>query len=317
MKIGVSSCLLGCACRYNGQDSRDGYIINTLGKYFEFVGYCPEEPVLGTPREPIRLVDVDGETRVMTNVTKVDVTNDLQNVCNDFVEDIKNQQLCGFIFKSKSPSCGMERVKLYKPDSYLCEKKGVGVFAKSIMDAFPLLPMEEEGRLEDPWLRENFLMAVFAYSQLQDFSKNAKSIKDIVEFHTSFKYLIYSKSTKYYKELGHIVANSEKMKFEDILENYAVKFKEAINQKGSIPKTYNILLHIYGYFKNDVTKEEKHEILNSMEEFKQGLIPLIVIIKILELYIKRFNIEYLLKQKFFNPYPKELALRSDVEAFKP
>lgn len=316
MKLGVSSCLLGCQCRYNGQGSRDDFILNTLGKYFELVPYCPEEPVFGTPREPIRLVDTDGETRVMTNVTKVDVTNELQDVCDGFVEDIKGKELCGFIFKSKSPTCGIERVKLYKPDSYLCEKKGVGVFAQSVMDKFPLLPIEEEGRLEDPWLRENFLMAIFAYVDLENFTKTAKSIRDIVDFHTSYKYLIYAKSTKHYKKLGHIVANSEHIKFDEILANYTEIFKEAINQKGTIPKTYNILLHIYGYFKKSITKDERDEILGSMEEFKQGLVPLIVIIKILELYIKRFNIEYLAKQKFLNPYPKELALRSNIGAFK-
>jgi len=316
MKIGVSSCLMGYLCRYNGQGSRDDFINNTLGKYFELVPYCPEEPVFGTPRESIRLVDTDGETRVMTNVTKADVTEKLKDVCDGFVGDIKNQELCGFIFKSKSPTCGIERVKIYQPNSYLCEKKGIGIFAKSVMDEFPLLPIEEEGRLEDPWLRENYLMAIFAYADLENFIKTAKSIRELVEFHTSYKYLIYAKSTKHYKELGHIVANSEHVKFDVILENYTEKFKEAINQKGTIPKTYNILLHIYGYFKKSITKEEKDEILDSMEEFKQGLVPLIVIIKILELYIKRFNIEYLAKQKFFNPYPKELALRSDVKAYK-
>jgi uncharacterized protein YbgA (DUF1722 family) len=176
--------------------------------------------------------------------------------------------------------------------------------------------MEEEGRLGDPWLRENFLMQVFAYKSLFELLESKPSMKDLVDFHTSYKYLIYSKSHESYNVLGNIVANHEKKSFETVLQEYKQKFLESIAIKGSIKNTYNVLLHIYGYFKKNITKEEKEEILETMEDFKKEIIPLIAVIKIIKLYVNKFDIEYLKKQVFLKPYPKELALRSKIEAYR-
>lgn len=315
MKIGISGCLLGELCRYDGAGSKDLYV-TSLMKYFTFVSYCPEAAVFGTPRETIRLVDVDGKVKVITNQTKKDVTETLENISKEYLNSIKNEKLCGFIFKSKSPSCGMERVKVYQENSPFCEKKGVGVFANTILEAFPFLPVEEEGRLNDPWLRENFLMQVFAYSELQDFLEGKPAFKHLVKFHTSYKYLLYAKSEKLYKNLGLIVANIEKLPLDEVLEKYKLLFLETINKKGSIKKTYNILLHLFGYFKKYLKKEEKEYILEALLEYKNGLIPLIAVIKLLNLYINLYDIKYLKEQKFLSPYPKELALRSDIKAYK-
>ena len=316
MKLGVSSCLIGTMCRYDGTNSKDNFITNILQEYFEFVPYCPEKMIFSTPREAIRLVEKDNAVRVVTSNTKKDVTDDLANISQVCVEQMQKDGLCGFILKSKSPTCGLERVKVYQDKEAPSEKKGVGVFAGKIKENFPLLPLEEEGRLNDPWLRENFLMQIFAYRHLFEFLKSKPSFKDLVDFHTSYKYLIYSKSQSSYKELGNIVANHDKKDIEDVLSLYKVAFLEAISKKGSISKTYNVLLHILGYFKKIITKEEKEEMLESMEEFKEGIIPLIAVIKLLNIYTKRFDLEYLLKQKFLSPYPKELALRSTVKAYK-
>ncbi|RXK13020.1 hypothetical protein CP965_04240 [Halarcobacter mediterraneus] len=316
MKLGVSSCLIGTMCRYDGANSKDNFITNILQEYFEFDPYCPEKMVFSTPREAIRLVEKDNEVRVITSNTKKDVTDELVNISQVCVEQMQQDELCGFILKSKSPTCGLERVKIYQDKEAPSEKKGVGVFAGKIKENFPLLPLEEEGRLNDPWLRENFLMQIFAYRHLFEFLKSKPSFKDLVDFHTSYKYLIYSKSQSSYKELGNIVANHEKKDIEEVLSLYKVAFLEAISKKGSISKTYNVLLHILGYFKKLITKEEKEEMLESMEEFKEGIIPLIAVIKLLNIYTKRFDLEYLLKQKFLSPYPKELALRSTVKAYK-
>ena len=316
MKIGVSSCLLGNLCRYDGAHSKDEFIVKTLQNYFEFVPYCPEKIIFSTPREAIRLVQNGKDIKVVTTNTNRDVTKELSDISKKCAQEIQEDELCGFILKSKSPTCGLERVKVYGNQNAPSEKKGVGLFAKEIKERYPLLPIEEEGRLNDAWLRENFLMQIFSYKHIFEFLKTKPSFNDLVEFHTSYKYLIYAKSHKAYKELGNIVANHEKKELELVLDEYKIAFLGAISLKGSISNTYNVLLHIFGYFKKLITKEEKEEILESIDEFKNEIIPLIVVIKLLNLYTKRFDMEYLKPQKFLNPYPKELALRSTVKAYK-
>jgi len=316
MKIGVSSCLLGTQCRYDGAGSKDNFVVEELAKYFELVPYCPEAIVFGTPRESIRLVDVDGEVRVISNKEHKDVTKELVDISQKLALDAFEENLCGFVFKAKSPSCGIERVKLYQNNSNMCEKKAVGLFAKAVVEKQPLLPIEEDGRLNDPWLKENFLMQIFAYKDLKEFLDAKPKFKDLVEFHTSYKYLVYAKSQTSYKYLGSIVANHDKKDISNVLEEYKIGFLKALSEKGNISKTYNVLLHIFGYFKKLINKDEKEHILTACQEYKDGIIPLIAVIKILNLYVKRFDDKYLKVQKFLNPYPKELALRSNIKAYK-
>lgn len=318
MKLGISSCLLGTNCRYDGGHSRDRFVTDMLSDYFEFVPYCPEKMIFATPREAIRLVRTeDDEIRVRTSTQNVDVTSKLVDISKQLSNQIQDDELCGFILKSKSPTCGLERVKVYaSKKNAMSEKNGVGVFAKELKEKYPLLPLEEEGRLADAWLRENFLMQIFSYKNIFEFLKTNPSAKDLVEFHTSYKYMIYAKSHQSYKELGKIVANHDKRDIKIVLEDYKHAFLKAISLKGSISNTYNVLLHLYGYFKKEISKDEKIEILDTLEEFKNELIPLIAAVKVLNLYIKRFDIEYLKIQKFLNPYPKELALRSKIEAYR-
>lgn len=316
MKIGVSACLLGNMCRYDGVGAKDRFVVDILSNYFELIGYCPEEPVFGTPRDTIRLVEVNEDIRVHIGKSGEDVTDALQNSSNLFAQKAKSDELCGFVLKSKSPTCGMERVKVYQDKNSLNEKKGIGLFAKRLRELYPYLPIEEEGRLNDPWLKENFLMQVFAYKELFEFLATEPLIKHLVEFHTNYKYLIYAKSQTSYKELGKIVANQDKKDLKVILDEYSTGFLKAIALKSSINKTYNVLLHIFGYFKKDLLKEEKEFILTAIDEYKSGIIPLIAVTKILNLYVIRFDEQYLKTQKFLNPYPKEFALRSDTKAYK-
>ncbi len=210
----------------------------------------------------------------------------------------------------------MERVKLYEKDSYMCEKKATGVFARAIRTESPYLPLEEEGRLEDSWLRENFVMQIFAYEHLHSFLDTNPTMADLVEFHTTYKYLIFAKSQKSYKALGRIVANQNRDTLINILSTYKEEFLKAIAQKSSIKKSYNVLLHIFGYFKNDLNSIEKKELLESFDEFKQEIVPLITPIKMLQLYTHKFDKSYLAKQKFLHPYPSELKLRSSIEIGK-
>ena len=316
MKIGVSSCIMGHKCRYDGSGSKDSFVMDELSEHFGLVGYCPEEPIFGTPRDTIRLVEVDREVRVHIGKSGKDVTQELEDSSNHFAQKAKDDNLCGFVLKSKSPTCGMERVKVYQPRNAPSQKKGIGVFAKALRDVYPYLPIEEEGRLNDPWLKENFLMQVFAYRELHTFLNTTPSFGELVAFHSSYKYLIYAKSQESYKSLGNIVANHQKKDISTVLDEYKIEFLEAISKKSTINKTYNILIHIAGYFKKLITKEEREHILMACDEYKDGLIPLIAVIKLLNLYVKRFDDSYLKTQKFLNPYPKEFALRSDIKANK-
>ncbi len=318
MKLGVSACLIGTQCRYDGVGASDKFIVDVLAKYFETSAYCPETIIWGSPREAIRqTLSETGELKIVTSTKNPkDVTQELQNVSIDCANRIENDDLCGFILKSSSPTCGLERVKVYKPFNAPSIKNGVGVFAQQIKEKYPYLPVEEEGRLIDPWLRENFLMQIFAYQDLHNFLKSNPSFNDLVIFHTSYKYLIYSKAQKSYTTLGRIVANKEKKQLDEILIEYKEEFLKAISLKGNVNKTYNVLLHMFGYFKKLITKDEKDDILQALQEFKDKIIPLIAVMKIINLYVKRFDVQYLKVQKFLNPYPKELSLRSDIKAYK-
>ena len=318
MKLGVSACLLGTPCRYDGVGASDKFVVSILQKYFDTVAYCPETIIWGSPREAIRQVlSEEGELKIMTSTKNPkEVTSELENISKECANKIQNDDLCGFILKSSSPTCGLERVKVYKPFHAPSVKNGVGVFAKQIKEKYPYLPVEEEGRLIDPWLRENFLMQIFAYQDLHNFLKSIPTFNDLVIFHTSYKYLIYSKAQKSYTTLGRIVANKEKKQLDEILVEYKEEFLKAISLKGNVNKTYNVLLHMFGYFKKLITKEEKEEILEALNEYKERIIPLIAVMKIINLYVKRFDVQYLKVQKFLNPYPKELSLRSEIKAYK-
>ena len=318
MKLGISACLMGTKCRYDGAGASDKFVVDVLQNYFELSAYCPETIIWGSPREAIRQIHTEtGELKIVTSTKNPkDVTKELEDVSIQCANRIQNDDLCGFILKSASPTCGMERVKIYKPFNAPSVKNGVGVFAQKIKEKYPYLPVEEEGRLQDAWLRENFLMQIFAYQHLYDFLKSNPTFNDLVLFHTSYKYLIYSKSQKAYTTLGRIVANHDKKQLFEVLKEYEEEFLKAINLKGSVNKTYNVLLHIFGYFKKLITKDEKEEILQALEEYKQKIIPLIAVMKLINLYVKRFDVAYLKSQKFLNPYPSELALRSEIKAYK-
>jgi uncharacterized protein YbgA (DUF1722 family)/uncharacterized protein YbbK (DUF523 family) len=317
MKLGISSCLMGQMCRYNGGHSRDSYIMDQLSNYFDFVPYCPEAVIFGTPRDAIQLAETPtGERKVLKVHNQHDVTKEVEEIASLEAKRVKEEGVCGFIFKSKSPSCGIERVKVYQEGTSFNEKKGRGLFAEAVMEQMPYLPIEEEGRLHDAWLRENFLMQVFAYANWHAFKATHPSMGELVAFHTTYKYLLYAKSQAYYKALGSIVANHEHHPLERVIEAYEEQFLRAIALKGSRNKTYNVLLHIFGYFSKQITTKEREELLLSLDDYKEGIVPLITIITVFNLMIRRFDIDYLAQQKFLSPYPSSLALRSDVEAFK-
>lgn len=315
MKIAVSSCLLGNNCNYSACHNKDDFVVDELSSYVEYLPFCPEVVMLGTPRETIRIVKVGNKECVIGNNSGKDYTNELTSISIEQVEEIVKEEICGFIFKSKSPSCGIDRVKVYTQKNGI-DRVRAGVMATYVMEKYPLLPIEDNSRLLDPWLRENFVMQIFAYRDFEILKKANPKQKDLVEFHTSYKFLCMSKSTKSYQELGRIVSNMQKLPFEEVLKQYEIAFKGMLQLKNSRRKSFNTLQHLYGFMKHLVDNEEKNEILSQFDDFKKGLIPIISPLNLILMLAKKYKIAYLLTQKYLNPYPKELKLRSDLSAYK-
>jgi uncharacterized protein YbgA (DUF1722 family) len=268
----------------------------------------------GSPRPSIRVVEVKGEECIVSNKTGEDLTEQLRASSQKDLDNIASHKLGGIILKSKSPSCGLGSAKVYLENGY-ASAKGDGVFAAMCKEKFPLLPIEDEGRLCDAWLRENFVMQLFAYDAFEKFKENA-SFGGLVEFHTAYKFMLQSKDENLYRELGNLVGNHDKKEFSTLLAEYELLFKSAIAKKSSIGKTRNVLEHMAGFLKTHLSKEEKVVLHEQIDDCAAKIIPLIVPLSTLKIYATKYKIEYLLEQTFLNPYPKELALRSSVESVR-
>ncbi|MDD3499997.1 MAG: DUF523 and DUF1722 domain-containing protein, partial [Sulfurovum sp.] len=301
--------------RHNGGHKRDDFITDMLGRYAEFVSFCPEHLAFGTPRDSIRLVNTSDGIIVQRNKNAEDVTDALTQTSKEELEKIAQQPLGGIILKSKSPSCGLGSTVLYRANGY-AEKKGSGIFAQMCQKKFPLLPIEEEGRLLDPWLRENFVMQLFAYDDFETFKASKPTMKDLVAFHQSYKFMLQSKDDQSYRELGNIVANRHGDTFDAMLTAYETRFKETIAHKSSIGKSRNVLEHMAGFLKKSISEVEKRTLHEQIEDYANKIVPLITPLSTLDMLAKEYQVTYLLGQKFLHPYPKALALRSDIRSGK-
>ena len=314
LKIAVSACLLGEPIRYDKTGQRDRFITDKLGKYASFIPFCPEHLAFGTPRETIRIVLENERKNVITVFSKNDVTQAMNDAVAHELEKIQNEEICGIILKSKSPSCGLGSTKYYMKE--MSEGKKDGLFALTCKEHFVDFPIEEEARLIDPWLRENFVMQLFAYEDAIKLEKNIKTMQELVAFHTAYKFLLQSKHEANYRLLGKIVANHDKKSLQEITQEYITLFKQTIAHKSTIAKTVNVLQHMVGFFKKELDGNEKKEIHLQIEEFRDEIIPLIAVMSTIEFLAKKYNTAYLLGQKFLNPYPKDLALRSMIQEGK-
>ncbi|HEX5623191.1 MAG TPA: DUF523 and DUF1722 domain-containing protein [Sulfuricurvum sp.] len=315
MKIAVSACLLGEKIRFDGGHKHDRFITDELGEFAEFVPFCPEHLAFGTPRPSVRLVKSGETLLVHSNKDGSDLTQPLIEQSRHELSRLDTEKLCGIIFKSKSPSCGMKSAKLYLENGF-CEGKEDGIFAAMCRERYALLPMEEEGRLEDPWLRENFVMQVFAYDRFETLKASAPTLGDLVMFHTAHKFMLQAKDEPLYRELGNIVANRNGLSFETLLGQYELGFKTAISRKSSIKRNRNVLDHLAGFFKKELTKGEKETLHDQIRDYADKIIPMIVPLSTIHLYAKKYNTLYLLNQTFLHPYPKTLALRSHIKSGK-
>ncbi len=312
IKVGISSCLLGEKVRYDGEHKLDHYLKDTLGRYVEWVMVCPEvEMGLPVPREAMRLIGNPDSPQLMTIRTQIDYTNQMLKWAEQRLIKLKEEKLCGFIFKSRSPSSGMKGVKVYS-NSGIPAKTGTGIFAKTFMDKFPLLPVEDDGRLHDPAIRENFIERIFIYKRWLDLLKEDGLVWKLVSFHTDHKFLILSHSPKHYTELGRLVANAGKKENETLQQEYITTLMAALKLIATVKKNTNVLQHISGYLKRFLSADEKTEINEIISNYHKGLIPLIVPITLINHYTRKYNEPYLKRQYYLNPHPLELMLRNHV-----
>ncbi len=311
IKVGISRCLLGEKVRYDGGHKLDRYLTDTLGRYFDYVPVCPEvEYGLPIPREAMRLVGPADNPRLVTIKTGIDHTDGMLEWAQKKLRELEKENLCGFIFKSRSPSSGMQGVKVYS-EKGMPEKKGVGIFARAFMKHFPIIPVEDEGRLNDPVIRENFIERIFVYKRWQEFMEKGGEHSGLVAFHSDHKYLIMSHSPRHLTELGRIVADARDFKG-DINSTYIKTMMDGLKLTATKRKNTNCLHHIMGYFKKDLTGDEKQELLHIIEDYHKGIIPLIVPITIIKHYIRKYDKPYLKRQVYLNPHPMELMLRNHV-----
>jgi len=311
IRIGISSCLLGQAVRFDGGHKRNNYVIDTLGRHFEFVPVCPEVAIgLGTPRQPVRLV---GDTRRLRAVGTKDPTLDVTAALADYGRTKADElhDLSGYILKRGSPSCGMERVKVYAGHGSP-GRHGVGVYARAIMEQLPALPVEEEGRLMDPVLRENFIQRVFVYHRWQSLAASGLTAAKLVQFHTRHKFIILAHDERRYRQLGRLVAKVGTEDLNTLAARYLMQLMQALGQRATRKRHSNVLLHLAGYLKQRLDAGDKAELLALIEAYRAGRIPLVVPVTLFKHYLRRLPDPYLGRQHYLAPHPEALMLRNAI-----
>lgn len=312
IRLGISACLAGQNVRYDGGNSHDHFLTDTLGEYVEYVPVCPEvEFGFPVPRETIQLEGDPASPRLMKTLAREDITESMNKWAKARAARLDNENLCGFIFKSRSPSCGIERVKVHRAKGPPV-RKGTGLFARAFMERFPLTPVEDEGRLNDPVIRENFIERIFVLNRWRDLLKERKSLGKLTDFHTRHKLLILSHSTIHYQITGRLVANAKALPIKDLYQQYRTILMESLQLKATPKKNANVLMHMMGYFKKELAPNEKQELLEVIDNYRTGLLPLIVPVTLINHYVRKYDQPYLKGQVYLNPHPMELQLRNHV-----
>lgn len=312
IRLGISSCLLGEEVRYDGQHKLNHYLRDQLGAFVDYIPVCPEvESGFSIPREAMRLVgDVD-HPRLFTVNSKVEVTQQMTDWIPGRIAQLASEQLDGYVFKSRSPSSGMERIKVYpSADGGMPIKKGIGLFARAFMEHFPTLPVEDEGRLNDPALREHFIERIFVHARWRKFLADGADRAGLLAFHQRHKLMLMAHHVASYQSLGKMLADLPKNDFEPFLDEYIALLMKGFAHRTSLAKNTNVLQHIMGYFKKKLEPDEKQEAVELIQNYRAGLIPLIVPITLLNHYVRKYQQAYLLDQCYLHPHPIELKLRN-------
>lgn len=309
-QIGISSCLLGYEVRYDGGHKRHSYIEQTLGRYFDFRPFCPElEAGLGVPRPTLQLREINREIRCVGNKDhSLDVTERLRTLAQ--AQDDWLAGLCGYIFKKDSPSCGMQRVKVYRGE--YPEKTGVGLFAEHVQHRFPWLPVEEEGRLGDPGLRENFIRRVFVLQRWRQLRQQPLTAQGLMIFHSRHKLIAMSHEQTQARELGRLVAELRADNLEAGAEQYIAGLMHCLSRVASRGNHVNVLQHVQGYLKRSLDADDKQELVETIENYRLGLLPLIVPITLLRHHFRRQPDPFIDQSYYLAPHPAELGLLNQI-----
>ena len=312
IRVGTSACLLGSQVRFDGGHKRERFLTETLAPYFEFVPVCPEvESGLPVPRPTLRLVGEESAPRLVFGESGEDYTPQLEGWAKAKLAALEKLDLCGFVLKSDSPSCGMERVKVYS-DKGMPSKKGRGIFAAALLARFPLLPVEEEGRLNDAKLRETFVESVFAYWRWRNLLEEGLSMARLVDFHRIHKYLLLAHSPEHYASLGRLVAAGKKLTKNELAERYGAGLMEAMRHNASRGRHFNVLQHMAGYFRDELEPASRDELHQTLYDYRAGLVPLVVPMTLIRHHVRVREVAYLRDQVYLAPHPKELMLRNHV-----
>lgn len=311
LKIGISACLLGQKVRWDGNHKQDRFLTDTLGQYVTYVPVCPEmECGMGVPREPIRLVGDPASPLLMTTRTGKDWTFRMKAWAEGQLDALSGENLCGYIFKSNSPSCGMVRVKLFGEDGKPRGKGGTGMFARMYMDRYPRIPVEEEGRLHDVKIREHFIERLFLMEKWRQLLCQGKTLGGLVTFHTRQKLLLLSHSEKHYREMGRLVATGKQLPLDLLFDTYEQLMLDAMKLMATVRKHTNVLHHIMGYFRKVLSPDEKQELSEIIESYRLNDLPLIVPVTLLNHYVRKYGEPYLITQTYLEPHPISLKLRN-------
>jgi len=306
IQVGISACLLGEKVRFDGGHKRSEFVENDLRRYFTYVPVCPEVAIgLGVPRKAIRLVRRENIIRVEASDGSIDVTEKLTEFSK--AKTAQFDFLSGYIFCAKSPSCGMERVRVYTNEG--AAKEGVGLYARILMEQNPLLPVEEDGRLCDPILRENFVTRVYAYHDWQQLKATGITRGKIISFHSRYKYLLFAHHPASYSLLGKLLGDSVSMPLEQLAERYISGLMQGLKNKATRKGHTNVLQHLQGYFKKTLSPEQKAELHHLIDKYRRGLVPLMSPMTLIQHYLREYPNPYLTSQVYLNPHPEDLALR--------
>ncbi|MER2297664.1 MULTISPECIES: YbgA family protein [Pseudomonas] len=312
-RIAISSCLTGQSVRYNGGHKSSDLCREQLEAHFEWLPVCPEVAIgLGVPREPIRLVgDPERPAVVGTRNPGADLAGPLRNYAEQMAEELDD--ICGYIFMQKSPSCGLDRVKVYQDNGYPAQQGGKGAYAAAFCDRRPDLPVEEEGRLHDPVLRENFISRVYAYADWQRLLAQGLSRGALVSFHARYKYLVMANNPRAYRELGRLLGSmSRDDDPERIGPCYFSQLMQALRRCASRGNHCNVLQHLSGYFKQALTQQDKAELQHVISQYQKGVVPLVVPLTLLKHHLLKHPDPYLQQQAYLQPHPESLGLRNAV-----
>jgi uncharacterized protein YbgA (DUF1722 family)/uncharacterized protein YbbK (DUF523 family) len=312
IRVGISACLLGQQVRFDGGHKKDAFLTDVLAPHVQWVPVCPEVEVgMGTPRETLRLVRENGRVRMLTTRSAVDYTEAMTTWSGSRVEALAAEDLDGYVLKKDSPSCGMERVKVYGGDG-AGVRDGRGLFAAALIERLPLLPVEEEGRLCDARIRDNFIERVFAYRRLKDLFSSRWSQGALVRFHTAHKMSLLAHSTTAYQELGRLVAAGQQTSRGELRARYEKLFMATLSLPATTRRHTNVLSHMAGHLKTRIDALSRQELVECIEEYRMGLVPLVVPLTLIKHHVRVHNLDYLAGQIYLQPHPRELMLRNHV-----